>query len=60
MKCDFLANNSFPMREWHVEHMEKTIVKFVTGLSEDAFSQNTTCHKISTKTKSTNCKCIKL
>ena len=28
--------NSFPMREWHVEHMEKTVVKFVTGLSENA------------------------
>ena len=24
------------MREWHVKHMEKTLVKFVTGLSENA------------------------
>jgi hypothetical protein len=24
------------MREWHVKHMEQTLVKFVTGLSEDA------------------------
>jgi hypothetical protein len=24
------------MKEWHVKHMEKTVVKFVTGLSEDA------------------------
>lgn len=24
------------MREWHVKHMEKIIVKFVTGLSENA------------------------
>jgi hypothetical protein len=24
------------MREWHVKHMEKTILKFVTGLSENA------------------------
>jgi hypothetical protein len=24
------------MREWHVKHMEKTVVKFVTGLSENA------------------------
>ena len=24
------------MREWHVQHMEKTIIKFVTGLSADA------------------------
>jgi hypothetical protein len=31
-----LIQNSFPMREWHVKHMEKTVVKFVTGLSENA------------------------
>jgi hypothetical protein len=24
------------MREWHVKHMEKTIIKFVTGLSANA------------------------
>ena len=24
------------MREWHVKHMEQTIVKFVRGLSENA------------------------
>jgi hypothetical protein len=24
------------MREWHVKHMEQTLVKFVRGLSEDA------------------------
>ena len=24
------------MREWHVKHMEQTLVRFVTGLSEDA------------------------
>ena len=32
----FLIQNSFPMREWHVKHMEKTVIKFVTGLSENA------------------------
>jgi hypothetical protein len=31
-----LAQNSFPMKEWHVLHMEKTIVKFVKGLSDKA------------------------
>ena len=31
-----MIQNSFPMREWHVKHMEKTIVKFVTGLSVNA------------------------
>lgn len=25
--------NNFPMRDWHIKHMEKTIVKYVTGLS---------------------------
>jgi len=34
----FLVQNSFPMREWHIEHMEKTIIKFVTGLSANANS----------------------
>jgi hypothetical protein len=24
------------MREWHIMHMEKTIIKFVTGLSDNA------------------------
>jgi hypothetical protein len=24
------------MKEWHIKHMENTLVKFVTGLSEDA------------------------
>jgi hypothetical protein len=28
--------NSFPMREWHIKHMEKLVIKFVTGLSESA------------------------
>ena len=31
-----MTQNSFPMREWHVKHMEKTVVKFVTGLSVNA------------------------
>ena len=31
-----MIQNSFPMRDWHVKHMEKTLVKFVTGLSENA------------------------
>jgi len=28
--------NSFPMREWHIKHIEKLVIKFVTGLSESA------------------------
>src|ERR687885_92701 len=33
---NFLVQNSFPLREWHVKHMEKTVIKFVTGLSVNA------------------------
>jgi len=33
------------MREWHVEHMQKTIVKFVTGLSDNASSWQKRQHK---------------
>ena len=31
-----MTQNSFPLRQWHEEHMEKIVVKFVTGLSPDA------------------------
>ena len=31
-----MIQNSFPLREWHVKHMEKTVIKFVTGLSANA------------------------
>ena len=31
-----MKQNSFPMREWHVKHMEQTAVRFVRGLSENA------------------------
>lgn len=27
-------DNSYPLREWHVEHMQKTIIKYITGLSD--------------------------
>jgi hypothetical protein len=30
-----VEQNSYPLREWHVEHMQKTIIKYVTGLSEN-------------------------
>ena len=38
MWCSFLTQNSFPLRQWHEEHMEKIVLKFVTGLSPDATS----------------------
>jgi hypothetical protein len=27
--------NSYPMKEWHLEHMKKAVVKFVTGLKDN-------------------------
>ncbi|MGA7900064.1 MAG: hypothetical protein WCA39_14520 [Nitrososphaeraceae archaeon] len=30
--------NSYPMIEWHVRHLEKIVLKFVTGLAENATS----------------------
>ncbi len=31
-----LDQNNFPMVEWHVEHMEKRIIKYVTGPPSNA------------------------
>jgi hypothetical protein len=39
------VQNSFPMMEWHVEHMEKTVVKYVTGLSPNASGWERRNHK---------------
>ena len=33
------------MREWHVEHMKKTIVKYIIGLSESATNYQKRLHK---------------
>jgi hypothetical protein len=30
-----VQRNDYPMRDWHLENMKKTIVKYVGGLSED-------------------------
>lgn len=40
-----MVQNSFPMREWHLEHMEKTVVKYVKGLSENASGWEKRNHK---------------
>jgi nicotinic acid mononucleotide adenylyltransferase len=29
-----VKQNSYPLKDWHFEHMQKTIVKFISGLSE--------------------------
>jgi hypothetical protein len=33
------------MRQWHVEHMEKTIVKYIGGLAHDATSWEKKQHR---------------
>ena len=40
-----LTQNSFPMKDWHIEHMEKTIVKYLTGISETASSWEKRQHR---------------
>lgn len=35
-KLIFLTQNSFPLTKWHEEHMEKLIIRYVTGLPADA------------------------
>ena len=27
-------SNNYPMKEWHFEHMQKTVLKYVSGLTE--------------------------
>ena len=39
------AQNSYPMREWHLENMHKTVVKYVTGLSYNATLFQKRLHK---------------
>ena len=41
----FLTQNSFPMRDWHVKNMENIVVKYVTGLSENATRYEVRIHK---------------
>ena len=31
-----LIQNNFPMKDWHIKHMENTVIKHVKGLSPDA------------------------
>ena len=40
-----MVQNNFPMREWHVEHMKNTVVKYVKGLSENASGWEKRNHK---------------
>ena len=37
IETESLTHNSvFPMRDWHVKHMQDTVIRYLTGLSEDA------------------------
>jgi hypothetical protein len=40
-----LQQNSYPMKEWHLENMKKTIVKYVTGLLDNATLDQKQHHK---------------
>lgn len=40
-----VTQNNFPMKEWHVTHMEKTIVKYVAGLPDNASMWEKKQHK---------------
>ncbi len=37
--------NSYPMRDWHLENMKKTVVKYLTGLPDNATSHQRRQHK---------------
>lgn len=37
--------NNFAMKDWHLEHVEKTIVRFSKGLSPDASAYEKRNHK---------------
>lgn len=40
-----MGQNSFPMKQWHTEHMQKTVVKYVKGVSENASAWEKRNHK---------------
>lgn len=40
-----IQQNSYPMKEWHRENMQKRVVKYVVGLSNDATPYQKKQHK---------------
>ena len=42
---DFLTQNNFPLKSWHIENMEKTVIKYVKGLPQDASKWEIRKHK---------------
>ena len=45
MLGNFFMKNDFPMKEWHAEHMQKTVVKYVKGISDNASGWEKRNHK---------------
>jgi hypothetical protein len=37
--------NNYPMRDWHFEHMQKIILKYISGLTETETSYQKRQHK---------------
>ena len=42
---DFLTQNNFHLKSWHIENMEKTVIKYVKGLPQDASKWEIRKHK---------------
>ncbi len=40
-----VRHNDFPLKEWHIEHMKKTVVKFIAGLSDNPSRWETRINK---------------
>jgi hypothetical protein len=40
-----VEQNKYPLREWHFEHMPKTTIKYVIGISEDTTPFQKRLHK---------------
>jgi hypothetical protein len=40
-----IKQNSYPLKDWHFEHMQKTIVKYVSGISEYATPYQKKMHR---------------
>ena len=39
-----IKQNSYPLKDWHFEHMQKTVVKYLSGISEYATTYQKRMH----------------
>ena len=53
-----LQNNNYPLREWHFEHMQQTVIGYLSGLSWDASRWETRLSKKYTGNLGYVCKSI--